>query len=68
MDAEELKGLKGQLLENAFLFEDPRAYAAGVTDALEAVRLMLEGNIHARPATRLATRRSRPRSTFRANR
>lgn len=68
MTVEELKGLKGQLLENAFLFEDPRAYTAGVTDALEAVRLLLEGNLHARPTTRLATRRSRVRSGSRARR
>lgn len=31
-----------RLSANAFLFEDPSAYAAGIADALDAVRRILE--------------------------
>ncbi len=38
----DLSELNRRLVANAFLFEDPRAYAAGVTDALDAVRRLLQ--------------------------
>lgn len=37
-----LSELNRRLVANAFLFDDPRAYAAGVSDALDAVRRLLE--------------------------
>lgn len=37
----DLSELNRRLVANAFLFEDPRAYAAGVTDAIDAVRRLL---------------------------
>lgn len=33
-----LDEMREQLIANAYLFEDPDAYAAGVDDALEALR------------------------------
>lgn len=39
MDTDELER---RLRENAFLFEDPQAYVAGVNDALEAVQDLAE--------------------------
>lgn len=38
----DLSELNRRLVANAFLFDDPRAYAAGVTDALDAVRRLLQ--------------------------
>ncbi len=38
----DLSELNRRLVANAFLFEDPRAYAAGVTDALDAVGRLLQ--------------------------
>lgn len=37
-----LSELNRRLVANAFLFDDPRAYTAGVSDALDAVRRLLE--------------------------
>ncbi len=41
-DEMDLSELKRRLVANAFLFDDPHAYAAGVTDALDAVRRLLQ--------------------------
>lgn len=38
----DLSELNRRLVANAFLFDDPPAYAAGVTDALDAVRRLLQ--------------------------
>ncbi len=38
----DLSELNRRLVANAFLFDDPRAYAAGVSDALDAVRRLLQ--------------------------
>ncbi|MDP8961120.1 MAG: hypothetical protein M3N32_05830 [Actinomycetota bacterium] len=38
----DLSELNRRLVANAFLFDDPHAYAAGVTDALDAVRRLLQ--------------------------
>ncbi len=38
----DLSELNRRLVANAILFEDPRAYAAGVTDALDAVHRLLQ--------------------------
>lgn len=42
--------LKQQLLSQAYLFDDPRAYAAGIHDALDAVESFLEAAEEARTA------------------
>lgn len=38
----DLSELNRRLVANALLFDDPHAYAAGVTDALDAVRRLLQ--------------------------
>ncbi|MDP8927569.1 MAG: hypothetical protein M3O70_03080 [Actinomycetota bacterium] len=38
----DLSELNRRLVANASLFDDPHAYAAGVTDALDAVRRLLQ--------------------------
>ncbi len=38
----DLSELNRRLVANAFLFDDPRAYAAGVSDAIDAVRRLLQ--------------------------
>lgn len=44
----DLVSLREQLLENAFLFEEPQAYSAGVEDALRAVERVFNGHdVHA---------------------
>jgi hypothetical protein len=40
---EELGRVRRRLMSQARLFEDPMAYAAGVEDTLDAVRLLLRG-------------------------
>lgn len=40
---DELARLRGLLMKQARLFEDPNAYVAGVEDTIAAVRMLLSG-------------------------
>lgn len=44
LDGSVLTALRARLVSGAALFEDPRAYAAGVCDALDAVTKLVNGN------------------------